>query len=146
MSPFRREHLQNNGTRKRRGQSIVELAFALPLLLLIMLGTIDVGRVFFDYIQLRNAVREGAGYGAKMPADTAGIKNYVLSHGVPASTTVGVTCTGVCTTTGGVADGTGTIVVTAQRTFTPITTGFLQSWFGMGPIVLNVSASMRLLQ
>ena len=133
-------------SRTRRGQGIVELALSLPLLLLIMLGTIDVGRVFFDYIQLRNAVREGAGYGAKMPEDTAGIKNYVLNHGVPSGTVVTVTCTGDCTTTGGVANGTGTIVVTAQRTFSPITTGFLQSWFGIGTINLNVSASMRLLR
>jgi hypothetical protein len=134
------------GRGKRRGQSIVELALSMPIMLLLMLGTIDVGRVFFDYVQLRNAVREGAGYGARMPTDTAGITSRVTSHGIPSSTTVGVVCTGVCTTTGGKPDGIGTIVVTAEHTFTPVTTGFLQAWFGMDPIEIEVSASMRLLR
>lgn len=134
------------GRGQRRGQSVLELALAMPVMLLLMLGTIDVGRVFFDYVQLRNAVREGAGYGARMPDDTAGITSRVTSHGIPSGTTVGVACTGVCTTTAGKPDGDGTIVVTATRTFTPVTTGFLQSWFGMDPIVIQVSASMRLLR
>jgi Flp pilus assembly protein TadG len=130
----------------RSGQGIVELALALPLLLLLMLGTIDIGRVFFDYVQLRNAVREGAGYGARVPTDTAGITLRVNRHGIPAGTTVAVACTGDCTTTNGVPNGVGTIEVTATHTFTPVTTSFLQSWFGMGPITINVKSSMRLLR
>lgn len=131
---------------RRRGQSVVELALAMPVMLLLMLGTIDIGRVFFDYVQLRNAVREGAGYGARMPDDTAGIRSRVTSHGIPAGATVTVACTGVCTTTQGKPDGNGTIVVTANHTFTPATTGFLQTWFGIDPIDIEVSASMRLLR
>ena len=137
-----------NGTRrdKRAGQSIVELALAMPVMLLLMLGTIDIGRAFFDYVQLRNAVREGAGYGARMPTDTAGITSRVTSHGIPDDTSVAVACTGVCTTTQGKPDGIGTIVVTASHTFNPATTGFLQTWFGIDPIEIEVSASMRLLR
>ena len=130
----------------RSGQGIVELAFALPLLLLIMLGTIDIGRVFYDYVQLRNAVREGAGYGARMPNDTAGIVLRVNRHGIPGSTSISVACTGDCTTTSGVPNGVGTIEVTATHTFTPVTTAFLQNWFGLGPITINVKSSMRLLR
>jgi Flp pilus assembly protein TadG len=139
-----RPHLRRKGTRK--GQGIVELALALPLLLLLMLGTIDVGRVFFDYVQLRNAVREGAGYGARMPNDTAGIVQRVNQHGIPGGTTISVACTGDCTTTNGVPNGVGTIEVTANHTFTPVTTAFLQTWFGMGPINISVKSSMRLLR
>lgn len=131
--------------RGRIGQSLVELALALPMLLLIMLGTIDIGRVFFDYVQIRNAAREGAGYGAHFPTDTAGIQNRVTQHGVPAGTTVSVVCSS-CGTSGGVATGVGTITVTVQRTFTPITMGFLQTWFGMQPMSLSSSASMRVLR
>jgi len=130
----------------KSGQGIVELALSLPLLLLLMLGTIDIGRVFYDYVQLRNAVREGAGYGSRMPTDTAGITLRVNRHGIPASTTVSVACTGDCTTTNGVPNGVGTIEVTATHTFTPITTAFLQSWFGINPITIKVKSSMRLLR
>lgn len=146
MSPRKSHPAQNAGQGKQRGQSIVELALAMPVMLLLMLGTIDVGRVFFDYVQLRNAVREGAGYGARMPSDTAGITSRVTSHGIPSGTSVSVACTGVCTTTAGRPDGIGIIVVSADHTFTPVTTGFLQTWFGMGPIEIEVSASMRLLR
>jgi Flp pilus assembly protein TadG len=130
----------------RSGQGIVELALSLPLLLLLMLGTIDIGRVFYDYVQLRNAVREGAGYGARMPNDTAGITLRVNRHGIPAGTSVAIACTGNCTTTNGVPNGVGTIEVTATHTFTPITTAFLQTWFGIDPITIRVKSSMRLLR
>ena len=108
---------------KRRGQSLVELAISLPLLLLLMLGTIDLGRMFFDYIQLRNAAREGAAYGARAPADAAGIEQRVRNHGIPAGITVSSACTPApCTYK---LDATETITVTAARTFVPITSGFL---------------------
>lgn len=130
--------------RRSQGQSLVELALALPLLLLLMLGTIDLGRAFFDYIQMRNGAFEGARYGARMPADTSGITDAVMTHGVPADTTVTVTCsTGSC---GSVAIGSdATITVVASRTFTPITTTFLQRYFGIGTWVLNASATMKVM-
>jgi Flp pilus assembly protein TadG len=143
---IRRAWIARQGTDgNRRGQGIVELALSMPLLLLLLLGTIDVGRVFFDYVQLRNAVREGAGYGARMPSDTAGITLRVNRHGIPSSTTVSVSCDD-CGTSGGQATGTGTIKVTADHTFTPVTTSFLQSWFGLGPINLSVTSEMRVLR
>jgi Flp pilus assembly protein TadG len=51
----------------RRGQSLVELALLLPLLALIMLGTIDLGRAFFAHQRLTNAVKEGALFGMRYP-------------------------------------------------------------------------------
>ncbi len=53
--------------RKEKGQSLVELAIILPLLLLILLGIIDFGRVFYSYVTITNASREGARYGALHP-------------------------------------------------------------------------------
>ena len=122
------------------GQSLVELAVSLPILMLLMLGTLDLGRMFFDYIQLRGAVREGAAYGARFPTDTAGIASRVTSHGVPAGTTVTSSCTGQCTT----IDGVGTMTVTASRTFQPVTAGFLRQW-GLDTVSLQVACSMRVL-
>lgn len=55
----------------RRGQALVELAIALPLLMLLLLIAIDFGRVFHTHISLANAAREGASYAASNPADLA---------------------------------------------------------------------------
>ena len=46
--------------RSERGQSLVELALVLPLLILLLAGVADLGRAFFSYIQITNAAREGA--------------------------------------------------------------------------------------
>jgi len=43
---------------------IVEAAFILPLFLLILIGILEFGLVFHDYLILQNASREGARYGA----------------------------------------------------------------------------------
>lgn len=48
------------GRRRSRGQALVEIALALPVFLLIVLGLFDVGRGVFMYAGLTNAAREGA--------------------------------------------------------------------------------------
>ena len=126
---------------RSRGQSLVELAITLPLLLLLLFGTIDLGRAFFDYIQMRNGAFEGAKYGARLPADTSGITAAVMNHGVPSDTVVTKSITGDPNTIGANA----TITVTVTRTFTPITTGFLNSFFGIGPFVLKATATMKVM-
>jgi len=57
----------------QKGQSLVEVAVALPVLLLILLGILDLGRAYFTYIALADAAAEGAAYGAIHPDDTAQI-------------------------------------------------------------------------
>jgi Flp pilus assembly protein TadG len=111
-------------------------------LLLILLGALDIGRVFLSYIDLRNAVREGASYGSRAPADTAGIEQHVLGHSesLATGTTVTVNCTGNCSD----RVATGLITVAASRQFQPLTTSFLQR-FGLGQITIRCSASARVL-
>jgi Flp pilus assembly protein TadG len=123
-----------------RGQSLVEMAIALPVLLLILLGTIDLGRVFFDYIGLRNATTEGATYAARDPTDTSGITTAVTDSGVPSGTTVSVSTTGACTTAGG----TGTVTVQADSVFRPLTTAYFAQ-FGLDTWNLSSSSTMRCL-
>jgi Flp pilus assembly protein TadG len=51
------------GTRRaesRRGASAAELALLLPVLLFIMLGAIDLCRLFYTYTTITNAARNGA--------------------------------------------------------------------------------------
>src|SRR4051794_4043149 len=113
-----RTHRRSDGaprsSRVPRGQSLVELAVAMTLLCVVLLGTVDLGRVYFDYIDLKTAARNGARYGALKPDDTAGMRNRALSSTVPSGTTVSAVCTGNCGTVGS----TGTVVVTTTSTFT----------------------------
>ena len=53
-----------NGTNRtrQRGQSLLEFAIVLPLLLLIVLGVIEFGRAYYQYNTLSKAVRQGARY------------------------------------------------------------------------------------
>jgi Flp pilus assembly protein TadG len=50
--------------RKERGQSLVELAFALPIFLVLLMGVIDFSWGLKSWISVTNAAREGARYGA----------------------------------------------------------------------------------
>jgi Flp pilus assembly protein TadG len=45
--------------RRFRGQALVEFALILPVLLVILLGTFDAGRLIFAYNSVSNAAREG---------------------------------------------------------------------------------------
>ncbi|HOC21491.1 MAG TPA: TadE/TadG family type IV pilus assembly protein [Anaerolineae bacterium] len=59
--------------REKSGQGLVEFALILPLLLLILLGIFEFGRVLFIYSNLFNAAREGARYGVTSPRNYGGI-------------------------------------------------------------------------
>jgi Flp pilus assembly protein TadG len=49
---------------RSRGQSLVEFAFTLPILLLLIFGLIDLGRAVFISNSLAEAARDGARYGS----------------------------------------------------------------------------------
>src|SRR4051812_20722057 len=50
---------------RRNGQTIVELALVLPLLLLVLVGVTEIGRYAYFDILVSNAARAGAQYGAQ---------------------------------------------------------------------------------
>ncbi len=54
-------------TRKSRGQSLVELAVSLTVMLLLLSGAVTFGMAFFSYVALRDAAQEGALYGSFNP-------------------------------------------------------------------------------
>ncbi len=61
-------HLPKIRDRERsRGQSVVEFALVLPILLLLLAATVDFGRLFYAYVAVENAAKEGALYGARSP-------------------------------------------------------------------------------
>ncbi len=53
--------------RSSRGQSLVEFAVILPVFILVVGGTVDLGRLFFAYVSTESAAKEGAMYGATSP-------------------------------------------------------------------------------
>jgi Flp pilus assembly protein TadG len=75
---------------KRKGQALVELALTLPLILLLILGAMDFGRMFYHKIILTNAAREGANYLSRnhdeIPETLALIDAYSANAGLPLET------------------------------------------------------------
>ena len=67
---------------RQRGQDLVEYALALPIVLLILMSILDLGRVVYVYSSLHNSVREGARYGIIYPTDAAGIEAIVRTKAV----------------------------------------------------------------
>lgn len=54
-----------------RGQSLVEFAISLTIILFLLAGAVEFGMALFQYIQLRDAAQEGALYGSICPHNPA---------------------------------------------------------------------------
>lgn len=64
------ENLIRKDLKSERGQSLLEFAMVLPLLLLLALGIVEFGRAYYQYNVLTKAVREGARYMSMHAYDT----------------------------------------------------------------------------
>lgn len=89
------------------GSAVVELAVVGPLLVLMVLGVADFGRVLYTSIILSHAARAGAQYGAQTngtTGDTAGIEQAAEEEAADIGT-ISVTSSRVCecTTAGSVS-------------------------------------------
>ncbi len=69
--------IQPDNGNAQEGQRLAELALLLPVLVLILVGVLDLGRAFHAYTTVVNAAREGARYGAFYPTDSTGIRARV---------------------------------------------------------------------
>ena len=56
-----------------QGVALVELAFVVPFLLILVAGAVDLGRAYYVYLDAVNAAHSGAEYGSQYPANTANI-------------------------------------------------------------------------
>lgn len=54
-------------THGTRGAALLEFALVFPLLAMLVLGTVDVGRAYITWNQAKNAAREGAAYAQLYP-------------------------------------------------------------------------------
>lgn len=67
--------------RGERGQSLVELAISLIVILYLLLGAVEFSMALFQYVTIRDAAQEGANFGSinPAPADYQKIKERVKS-------------------------------------------------------------------
>lgn len=61
--------LSNGKPDHEKGQSLVELAISLILLLIILAGMVDLGRAIFTRFAMKDAAEEGVVYGTSFPTD-----------------------------------------------------------------------------
>ena len=64
--------------KREDGQGVVEMAFILPLILVIIVGVIEVGDSMNAYITLVDSARDGARLGSKNVATDDDIKHLVM--------------------------------------------------------------------
>jgi Flp pilus assembly protein TadG len=121
--------------RSPRGAAAVEFAIVLPLLLLVLLGTIDWGYYFFCREVVVNASREGARAGSLVPAGTSPVANAEAAalaylEGGSLDPVLGVVS----------AEETADSVIVEVQYTTGSLTGFLT---GVMPKTVNARAEMR---
>jgi Flp pilus assembly protein TadG len=93
--------MQNTGrksTRNQRGSAMLEFALVGTVLLLLLFGIADFGRLFYAAIEVANAAAAGANYGAfssgSHVTDTTGISDAAKNEAP--ELTLGVNSTAVC--------------------------------------------------
>ncbi len=91
-----------NIRKKERGQSLVELAMTLTIMLLILAGIVDMARLALAYMVMRDAAQEGAAYGSMFPTSCGAIVSRVNDA---AGGTFGPGAVNVSITTGGASCG-----------------------------------------
>ena len=87
-------NLRRRGASDETGAELIEFAFALPLMLLVLLGIVDFGFTFQQYEVVTNAAREGARIGV-LPGYGAGdvdarVAAYVSGSGLAGTPTTDV--------------------------------------------------------
>jgi Flp pilus assembly protein TadG len=62
-----------------RGQALVEMALVMPILLLLLAGIADIGRLIFSYEQMQMAAQESVRLGGLHKNDTT-ITNFAVNY------------------------------------------------------------------
>jgi Flp pilus assembly protein TadG len=120
---------------QERGASLIEFALLLPVLLLLLLGTVDLGLGLRTYIGLANAAREGARWASIYPTDTAGTEAVVLVEASRVGLAAGDLT--ALTTTATSANG-DTVTVTITHNYATLFSGIT----GIGAFTMQVLATM----
>ena len=77
----------NKPTSREKGQSLVEFAFGVVVLVILVAGIFDLGRALFTYMAMRDAAQEGALW-ASVNANTSNLSTAVENRVLNASDTI----------------------------------------------------------
>ncbi len=66
---------------RQKGQSLLEFALLLPILLIMLMGLLDLGRAYYAIVALEDMAGEGAAYASIHPMDIAGVQQRVSEAG-----------------------------------------------------------------
>lgn len=138
-----------------RGQSFVELALFLTLLLIILAGVVDLGRAFYTYLTLRDASQEGASYASVCPTDISGMEARARGS---SSEPIDLTDTGlvsfgcnfvhtngsVTACSGSIAKGEGVRITISTPNF-PLVMPFLGLFVGSQTVAISASSTALVL-
>ncbi len=137
-------------TRKQeKGQSLIELAVGLLVLLILLAGVVDLGRLAFFYMSMRDAAEEGVVYGSVYPTHCTQIEDYVMNSVADArGATIQVTMNGKPCGQATKADACAgkEIIVTLIKDDFPITMPFLGSFLGGQRIPLRATIKGTILR
>lgn len=127
------------------GQSLVELALMLPLLMAIMLGILDLGRVYYTQIAITNAARVGAEYAiySSRPVDmsSVGVKKMITDE-VGAFVALDPNLITIKRTTASWDSSKTVVTVEIRHKFTPIAP-FTSRFWGGGDLTLRATSTSR---
>ncbi|MBM3144519.1 MAG: pilus assembly protein [Chloroflexi bacterium] len=129
---------------REQGQSLVELAITLVVILILLAGVIDLGRAFFAYMALRDAAQEAALYGSINPTDSPGINNRGMSVLTNRVDTSQVTITPAISG-GACGNGVNSISVTVHFSNFAITMPFLGTLVGSQSFDITASVTDTIL-
>ena len=134
---------------RSRGQGIVEFALILPVLILMLLITLDFGRLFMSYITLTNTTRVAANYGSVNPGMFTGTPNTTTYNAVVARESAGLNCAlkpdagghnpPIPTFPGALGSGLGGTSLVAMTCNFSLLTPFMTNFFG-GPLPISAKA------
>lgn len=136
--------------RHENGQSLVELAFTVVLLMIMIAGTVDLGRIFFHYITMRDSAMEGIAYGSIEPSHCAQIVERIRSSlNDPYTMTITILMNGESCSTASVTSDACTgnnIEITVTDEEFPITMPFLGTILGRQSISLETTVHGTILR
>ena len=122
--------------RSEKGQSIVEFALVLPILVMLLFGIIDFGRIFHTYLAIDHASREAARTASIGENDAT-----IVSTAVASASSIHLTAGQVAVSPGGTKSSGSDVTVTITypiNFLTPVVSNLT------GPITLSSSTVMRM--
>ncbi len=123
--------------KRENGQSAVEFALVLPILLILLCGIIDFGWVYYNQITLNNAAREGARYAVIHYDPAIDWKEQAESRMISGMV-------GVRSATAIVSDPVEQQITATVTADAKLLTGFTSTILGKRSVTLHAACTMRL--